>query len=96
MPAKSKRYEWRVIDQDDLPAMREWTEAICRGCTVPQLAESFEVRATRTAVYAFLTRGVGCPATRRVVRETCKRELDKTEGRGSVEPPLSPDDLAVR
>jgi hypothetical protein len=70
-------FQW--IDPDDLPAMKAWAEGMCRGCTLSQLAEDFGVEPDRTAVYAHFTRGFESPATRRVVREACEQELDKTE-----------------
>jgi hypothetical protein len=70
---------FRWIDPDNLDAMRQWAEGMCRGCTLSQLAEDFRVEADRTAVCEHLTRGFENLATRGAVREAFEETLDKTE-----------------
>lgn len=65
------------VDSQDIPALKDWAERLCRGWTVQGLASFFGIEATEDAIANYLSEGLEGHARDAVV-DACRRELART------------------
>lgn len=78
-----RKYEFVVVDPNDVRALKTWAKLRCQRSTVKKLASGLGLEPRLGAVVAHMARGLsGKPRT--VVEETCKFELKRSVKRGGA------------